>query len=245
MNDKSDSDLRKEAEGWLSSNFPRFFELYQWSNKADPRNYFNFKELFPIAYLGAQSYAQLESYLTKLDSLAWEKLRSKALPFVSADDPSRRYQQLFSTLDEARGYVFLADQGYEDIEFVEPQKRKKGSPPSPDLSAMKAGSTAILEVKTINESDACLAPDAPWRHGTITVSPNLSDEFKSKLLSTIGQARNQLDSYPQPSDRKIVLLVVRFDHGQKTSGHLYVELERFLASQVVNAGVEVYHQATL
>ena len=71
MNSQSDSDLRKEAENWLSSNFQRLFDLYQRSDKDDPRNYFNFKELFPIAYLGAQSYAQLESYLARLDATAW------------------------------------------------------------------------------------------------------------------------------------------------------------------------------
>jgi hypothetical protein len=42
-----------------------------------------------------------------------------------------------------------------------------------------------------------------------------------------------------------VVLVVRLDYGLKTGGHLYKELESFVASQPVQEGVEVYHQATL
>ena len=232
----------KEAEDWLSSNSPRLFDLYQWSNKGDPKNYF--KELFPIAYLGWESYVHLEKTRGRLDSAAWEQLRDKALPYVTADDARRRHQQLISTLDEARGYVFLADQGYDRIEFIKPKNNKKGHHQSPDLAAIKSGSTAILEVKTFNESDPSLGPDAPWRHQATKVRQDLSDEFKAKLVSTIEQARKQLNGWPHASDRKIVLLVVRFDIGQKTSAQSYAELESFIASQPMQDGIEVYHQAT-
>ena len=234
----------KEAEDWLSSNFPRLFDLYQWSNKGDPKNYFNCKALLPIAYLGVESYAQLEKTLARLDSAAWENLRDKALPYVTVDDPVRRYQQLFSALDEARGYAFLADEGYERIEFIKPNKNKEGDRKSPDLSATRGGLIAILEVKTFNESDPSLGPDAPWRHEATKVRQDLSDEFKAKLVSTIEQARKQLNGWPHASDRKIVLLVVRFDIGQKTSAQSYAELESFIASQPMQDGIEVYHQAT-
>src|SRR5947207_8311522 len=152
----------KEAEDWPSSNFPRLFDLYQRSEKGDPKNYF--KELFPIAYFGWESHVHLEKTLGRLDSAAWEQLRDKALPYVTADDACRRHQQLISTLDEARGYVFLADQGYDRIEIIKPKNNEKGHHQSPDLAAIKSGSTAILEVKTVNESDPSLGPDAPWRH---------------------------------------------------------------------------------
>jgi hypothetical protein len=234
----------KEAEEWLS-NFPRLFDLYQRSEKKNPKNYFNFEELFPIAFLGSGAYADIEKVLARLDSAAWEKLRKKALPYVTANDPLRSYQQLFSTLNEARGYVFLADQGYERIEFIEPRPHKTDKPESPDLVARKSESTAILEVKTINESDDCLKPSAPWRHGAVMVPPSLSEKFEDKIDSTIQKARSQLNSYPLRTDRKIVLLVSHFDHGQKTGEHLYLELERFIASRNMKDGIEVYHQAIL
>jgi hypothetical protein len=236
MNSQSDSNLRKEAADWLF-NFPRLLDLYQHSDKSNPRNYFNVEFPLPLS--------KEEEQFARLDSESWKTLRNKALPYVSLDDPLRNYQQLWSTLDEARGYVFLADQGYEQIEFIEPDKRKKGGQQSPDLVGYKVGSTAILEVKTVNESNENLDPNAAWRHEAIQVRSDLSPEFKGKLVSTIGQARNQLNSYPHPSNRKIVLLVVRLDDGEKTGGHLYNELGSFIASQPVQNGVEVYHQATL
>ena len=242
MNGPSDSIQLKEAENWLLSVSPRLFDLYQQSEKDDPKNYFDFKELFPWA---SASFARTEETLARLDVEAWRKLCEKALPYVTVDDPLRRYQQLWSALDEARGYVLLADQGYNQIEFIEPKKNKKGSAQSPDLTATKDGSTAILEIKTINESNDCLGPNAAWRHGAITVRPDLSEEFKGKLVSTIEHARKQLNSYPHRTNRKIVLLVVRFDHGQKTGGHLYEELNNFIVSQPTKDGAEVYHQATL
>jgi len=234
----------REAEEWLA-NFPRLFDLYQRSEKNDPKNYFNFNELFPIAFLGSAAYADIEKALARLDATAWEKLRKKALPYVTTDDPLRSYQQLFNTLDEARGYIFLADQGYEQIEFIEPELRKKNNPELPDLVARKSDSTAILEVKTINESDDCLKPTAPWRHGAVIVPPSLSEKLEDKIDSTIQKARSQLNSYPLRTDRKIVLLVSHFDHGQKTGGHLYLELEKFIAFRNMKDSVEIYHQAML
>jgi hypothetical protein len=244
MNNQANLDPQKEATDWLS-NFPKLFDLYKRSKKDNSDNYFDLKEFFPIAYLGAQAYAELESYLARLDDPAWERLCKKALPYVSVDDPTRRYQQLFSFLDEARGYAFLADEGYTHIEFVEQRGTKKNTPKSPDLFARKQDSTAILEVKTINESDDSLAPDAPWRHVVVTVRAVLSDELKNKLLSTIEEGRNQLESYPHLSDRKIIFLVVRLDHGQKTAGHLYTKLKDFVAAQSMRGGVEVYCQVTV
>jgi len=76
------------------------------------------------------------------------------------------------------------------------------------------------------------------------LSESIDKKEAEDWLSTIEQARNQLNDYPEPSDRKIVLLVVCFDIGQKTSAQSYVELESFIASQSMQDGIEVYHQAT-
>ena len=239
MNGPSDNVQLMKDEDLFSSIFPRLFELYQRSNKTDPKNYFNFRELYPCAFVDT------EKTLARLDAESWKMLLGKALPYVAVDDPIRGYQQLWSALDEARGYDYLADHGYERIEFIETKQTKKGGPQSPDLVATKGDSTAILEVKTVNESSENLSPNAPWRHGAITVRPDLAPEFKGKLVSTIERARIQLNSFPDLTDRKIVLPVVRFDHGQKTGGHLYEELEDFIASRSMEKGLEVYHQITL
>jgi hypothetical protein len=237
MNSQSDNNPRKDAGDWLLPNFPRLRDLYDHSDRENPKNYFNVE--FPLPLMPD------EQRFGKLDSASWKVLRDKAVPYVSIDDPLRNYQQLWSTLDEARGYVFLADQGYERIEFIEPDKSKKGGKQSPDLIGYKTNSTAILEVKTINESCDNLAGDALWRREAVLVRPDLSEEFKRKVITTIEQAKGQLQSYSRQTDRKIVLLVVRFDYGQKTAGHLYAELNGFILSLAMNDGVGVYHQPTL
>jgi hypothetical protein len=224
-----------EAEKWLS-NFPRLSNLYNRSQKGDSRNYFNFEELIPWA--GA-NFAELEKTLSKLDAESWERLCAKTLSAVNADHRFRRYQQLFNHLNEAKGYEFLLDQGYTEIEFIQPSRSE-----SPDLRAIRLSSTANLEVKTINESNENLGPDALWKTEAVSVPRNLSTEFKSKIVSTIEQARRQLNSYPSAVDRKIVFLIIRLDHGQKTAWHLYSELKQFVASQSKD-GIEVFHKPEL
>jgi hypothetical protein len=237
MNGQSDSDRQQGAATWLLPNFPRLLDLYEHSDKSNPNNYFHVE--FPLP-LGEE-----EKRLARLDLASWKILRDKTMPFVSADDPLRSYQQLWNMLDEARGYVFLADQGYNRIEFIEIDKSKKGGKRTPDLIGFKIGSSALLEVKTINESGDNLSPNAPWRKEAVVVPQQLSEEFKRKAISTIEQATGQLLSFPGQTDRKIVLLVVRFNFGQKTAGHLYAELESFISSITPDSGIEIYHQPTL
>ena len=140
MNDQADSDPTTGAAHCLPINFPRLLDLYEHSDKTSPKNYFNVNYPLPLA--------EEEKRLARLDSASWQVLRDKAVRHVWFDDPTRRYQQLWNTLDEARGYEFLADQGYERIEFIEPSK--KDGIRAPDLIGRNAGSAAVLEVKTIS-----------------------------------------------------------------------------------------------
>jgi hypothetical protein len=236
MNNESDSDLRKEAGSWLLPHFPRLYDLYQLSEQDNPRNYFNVDYSLPLA--------EEEKRLARLDSKSWKVLRDKAAPYVSVDDSLRRYQQLRNILDEARGYVFLADQGYEQIKFIEQDKSKSGGKQSPDLTGYRTDSKAVLEVKTINESCDNLAEDAPWRTEAVFIPQNLSEALTRKIIATIQYAKAQLESCPCQIDRKIVFLVIRFDHGQKTGWHLYSELKDFITTQTKD-GIEVYYEPLL
>ncbi|MDB6028302.1 MAG: hypothetical protein JWM68_4525 [Verrucomicrobiales bacterium] len=229
----------KEALDWLSSNFPRLFDLYQRSNRGDQNNYFNFNDLFPIAYIAAGAFAEIERMLTKLDRESWEKLREKALPYIVKNSPRRGYHQLFNVLNEARGYVWLTDQGYSEVTFLEDRTGK-----SPDLLANNCGSTAILEVKCVNQSDDDINQQVIQEHKTIKVEPKLSENFKTRILRSIRDAREQLDAYQLFADRKIVFLVVRLEFSQTTCGESYIELGRFISAQSTN-GAEVFHQPTL
>ena len=236
MNGQSDSDQRKDAGAWLLPHFPRLRDLFEHSDRENPKNYFNVE--FPLPLI------EDERRFAKLDPASWEVLRDKAVPYVSIDDPQRNYQQLWNTLDEARGYIFLAEQGYDRIEFIKPGKNKKGGKRLPDLIGYKTGSSVVLEVKTINESRDNLAEGALWRNEAVTVPQNLSEAFTRKIITTIEDAKTQLESYPHPTERKIVFLVIRFDHGQKTGWHLYSELNNFIVARTKD-GIEVFHEPLL
>jgi len=224
MNDKSDSDLQKEAENWLAFNFPRLFDLYQHSNKDAPENYFNFKDLFPIAYLGAQAYQEIKQILSRLDSSAWEELSKKALTGVSADDPTRRYHQLFNLLNEARGYAYLLDEGYAHIEFIKDLTGK-----SPDLRATRNEIIALLEVKTLNQSDEDIKNENLRKNQAIKIDSALSVKFKTRIKRCIRDAAKQLDRYS--ADRKIVYLYIEMESHQRTCFESYFQLKSFIADQ--------------
>jgi hypothetical protein len=238
MNSQSESDLQQEAEDWFASNFPRLFELYERSNKDEPKNYFNFKELFPIAYLGKQAYWEIERVISRLDSTAWERLSKKTLASVTADDPSRRYHQLFNHLNEARGYTYLLDEGYSRIEFIEDPTGK-----SADLVGTNDGSTALLEVKTVNQSDKDIRIEALGNNKAIKVDPLISEKFKTRIKRSIKNARKQLYSYKQRVDRKIVFLFIEMESPQRTCGESYLKLESFISDQN-SKDLEVVGQAS-
>ncbi|MGA9450629.1 MAG: hypothetical protein WBW41_04705 [Verrucomicrobiia bacterium] len=237
MNGSSDSIQAKKAEDWLS-NFPRLFDLYQRSKKDDPQNYFNFEKLFPIAFLGSAAYADLENALAKLDAAAWEKLRKKTLSYITKDSSLRGYHQLFNGLNEARGCIYLAEQGYDQICFIEEEPPRK----LPDLLAKRLGSVAILEVKSVNPSEEDINQQVIRERETIKVDPRLTEKFKTRIKRSIRDAREQLDAYPYSTDRKIVFLIIQMEFTQSTCGESYIELNNFIAGQ--NAGgIEVIHQA--
>jgi len=89
-----------------------------------------------------------------------------------------------------------------------------------------------------------LDENAAWRNEAVIVPRNLSEALTRKIVVTIEDAKVQLKSYPHPTDRKIVFLVIRFDHGQKTGWHLYSELKEFIATQAKD-GIEVFHKPLL
>jgi hypothetical protein len=216
----------QEAEEWLS-NLPRLHDLYQHSKKDDPKNYFNFEEFFPIAFLGNAAYAEIEKVLTRLDPVAWEKLRKKALSQVTADDPLRRYHQLFNALNEARGYGYLLEDGQTQIEFIEDLTGK-----SPDLLAWKNGAKTLLEVKTLNQSDDDIMNEDSRRNEAIKIDPTLSVGFETRIKRSIRDARKQLDRYS--AERKIVYLFAEMESHQRTCFESYNKLKLFIADQNIN-----------
>jgi len=194
---------------WFQMRLPHFYRLYERSDKLDPDNYFkNYSALVAEECLET-CFRPLDEILGKLDPKAREQLFEKALDYVVKKDPRRGHFQLFNCLNEARGYVILDERGYDEISFIDCKNQSKGSP---DLLGKLKNSKAILEVKTINESEENV--DRRFNNDPLQVrsARRLSDEFKGKLIKTIKCAKEkQLDAYPESVDKKIVLLLVRFD----------------------------------
>jgi hypothetical protein len=170
---------------------------------------------------------------------SWEKLRKKTPSYITKDSSRRGYHQFFNGLNEARGYGYLADQGYDQINFIDEDPARK----LPDLLAKKPGSKAILEVKTVNQSDEDIGQEFLRRHEAIKVEPRLSEKFKSRILRSIRDAGEQLDAYPNSVDRKIAFLFVHMEWSQRTCGESYTELAHFVSDQTTSS-LEVIHQVT-
>jgi hypothetical protein len=178
------------------------------SERAHPDNYFTaFEQCYANNRDGTRlSYGPLEKALERMDNEAWKRLADRSLPLITKKDPRRKWDQLFNSLYEAFGYKFLADRGYTSIQFID-----RGDDRTPDLLGKSETSTAILEVKTISNSDKEIDRLAARPLKMFNLAQELSDELKKKLRTDIENARGQLEAFDMPVDRRIVLLVVHMD----------------------------------
>jgi hypothetical protein len=224
---------------WFQARLPRLYDLYDRSIKSHPDNYFTYYSAATADDFFETCFKPLEEALEKLDSKAWEKLIGKALNYVTEKSPRRGYAQLFNHLNEARGYALLADRGYDEISFIDCENENRRSP---DLFGKSQNSKAILEVKTINESekDINLKLEDSLQSRSAT---RLSKEFENKLHATIEEAKEQLDAfaYPDSIDKRIIFLVVRFDLDNWVADHNFIVL-RELVEAIQIPGLEVVHE---
>src|SRR5207247_1070985 len=142
----------------------------------------------------------MEKRLQQLDSSAWQQLIKKCVPFVTSCSRRRGHHQLINHLEEARGYALLVRRGYAGIGFIECGKRG-----SPDLLAESEMCNAVLEVKCVNNSDEHIDWLAAWPPQVRDVVHGLSAKFKQKLIAAVEEAREQLEAFGGPVDKKIVL----------------------------------------
>jgi len=188
---------------------PRLYDLYCHSDRSNPDNYFHdFSERLQEGFV-LKTFQQIEFMLEQLDESAWNDLRSRAVSYVNVTDSKkhRGWQQLFSALEEAKGYIYLRETGYSQISFLHGESL-------PDLIATNGNSAALLEVKTINASDREIAyfNDRSVVQEARNVMYLIPAKLDAKLLSTIAAAKKQLRSYrPNETLRRICLLLIRFD----------------------------------
>ena len=190
-----------------AEDFPKLYEIYCESDKADEANYFaKFDEALEM-HLARFDYEQLEEELRQLDDAAWQEFKQKALAYVTTKDSCRGYHQIFDCFNEVKGYLYLKSEGCENIHFI-----LESSVTSPDLRACYGSSTVLLEVKTINKSKE----DIDWFNAyppqAKEAIQGLGDPLKRKIADDISKAKSQLLDYASEGvKRRIVYLVINLD----------------------------------
>ena len=175
-------------------------------------------------------YEGLEKDLQQLDYNAWRELKQKAIKYVAAKHRRRAYEQLFNTLSEVKGYLYLKSEGCTEVHFIHEENT-----PTPDLYG-RCGSTGILmEVKAINPSDNELdwiRANSELRNGRMTargVQTSLPASLKRKITGTINKAKKQLINYPHNEvQREIVYLVIKLDIGTSLNSRNLDELAEYI-----------------
>lgn len=121
-------------------NYPRLSELAKECNED---NFFSKSlESAPQTFL-----EQREEELHRLDEKAWQTIKNKVKSYAKKPHQKRRYSQVVHVLNEVKGYNYLKDRGYASVEFIINEGQ-------PDLYAKGGMGEALMEVKTIDWSDA-------------------------------------------------------------------------------------------
>ncbi len=197
-----------ERQIW-GGKFPRLFQLYSQSDQTSLTNWFRQSGTNRALASQDPGHCRIEAELHQLDSLAWQAFKSKTAGYVHLKDQWGYHRQLFDCFSEVKGYLYLKRQGYQRIEFIPEQKDRA----TPDLCAHIGKSVAVMEVKTVNESDAqkdyLAAPIE--EHECVDMDLQLPEAFKKKLRSTLDHACVQLSAITHSSARRIVYFAIRAD----------------------------------
>jgi hypothetical protein len=172
-------------------------------------------------------FVSLERELQELDAEAWQFLKGEVLPRLKARDPTRGWQQLFDTLNEAKGYNYLRRIGCKDIKFIPRANRENVQ--TPDLQGFLSSVRILCEVKTINVSDN--EANRLASGGVGTTLRYLEQPFLDKLVSVIRTAASQLLAFDKDlTNRRIAYVVFNFDDRiHEYADDYQKQIESFLA----------------
>jgi len=177
-----------QAEATINDELQRISQLRDYSiNLNSAKAYFRANDDKLTNPSKRQFFVALESEFQGLDDEAWQFLKGEAMPRLKSPHPTRRWQQLFDTLNEAKGYNHLARIGCTDIKFIPRATTNKVQ--TPDLRGLLGVTRVLCEVKR----STCLmtrptgSPPAVWeRHCAIWNSHSLTScpqPFAQRQLS--------------------------------------------------------------
>jgi len=217
--------------------FPRLSELYCASNCSSSENYFEQPNVKKALVDVDAGLLEIESELQQLDEAAWDEFKNKTKNYVATQDGWGWPTQLFDRFNEVKGYIYLREQDYADIHFIPELPGKR----TPDLIGTRDNSRAVLEVKTINESNDrkdYLTDSGKYDKNKdfLKVQSRLTPQFQQKLDKIILDAVEQLQSLTEAVNRKIVFLAIKldFDYANQT----FEEIDAFLLQKRVE-GIEI------
>jgi|SRR5665213_206666 len=163
-------------------------------------------------------FLDVERDLQGLNAEAWAFLKNEALPRLKAKHPIRGWQQLFETLNEAKGYNYLARIGCTDVKFIPRSTTNKIQ--TPDLQGVLGFKKALCEVKTINVSE--LESNRRTEGGVGTTVLQLDDGFFNKLAHDIRAASAQMLAFSDDAEtHRTVFIIVNFDDNLHEYGDEY------------------------
>ncbi len=241
-----------ETLSW-SQTFPRIWELYVSSDRSNRNNYFQRKETLAILIRQQPElyFLELENCFSLMDMIDWTAIKRKAIPYVASRDEWGWYSQLFEVFHEARGHVFLKQQGYTKVHFIPEEPGHK----TPDLYGVGILGEALLEAKCVRVSDyekselaETLVP-SHFPDGEVEdfldekismtdVEHFLSDSLTCKIDSTVRKAETQLTEYRKEEYlRRILYLSIHLNSGCSTKETMR-EIDAYLDQFVTNIDIE-------
>jgi hypothetical protein len=136
-----------------------------------------------------------------LDAAALDDMLRRATPKVTFRDRKRNrdWAALIDVLNEAKGYEYLVSRGYSHIRYLPNSNVAQ----SPDLLAESPEPGALLEVKSIHQSDCDIAQLGKIR----SAAYQISDGLKRKIVSDYKKAIDQCAEVDPSKTRKWFLFL--------------------------------------
>jgi len=192
----------------IQQNFPKNYWIIRW-NESQPPN----QGLIDIIniYNGA---------LSKLDEESWKEIKEKLFRKINKKDTGRGQADFFNTLNETLAYEYLIDIGNDYVSFIKENKKE-----TPDIVYTNNGTINYCEVKTINISNEEILRMKNEGTFDTCIYSTLTENFFSKLESTINKAKHQLSTF---TSYGLIYIILNFDDFTNYYMDIYIEQLRSL-----------------
>lgn len=189
-----------------ASELPRLSEIKKLAlDLNSPKSFFQHDDDKFINPNKRPYFVELERDLQRLDRPAWDHLKGEVRHRLTQKSSLRGWQPLIDTLNEAKGYTYLAGLGCTDISFI-PRSTTK----TPDLQATLGNSQVLCDVKTINISDD--EAKRRFEGGVGTTLAHLPAGFFNKLSSDLESASSQMLAFNNEDGvRRLAYIVINSD----------------------------------